>query len=37
MDIELGLWMLFFVGGYAAVLGYLLWIALRRHDGPDGP
>lgn len=35
MDIELAFWMLFFVGGYLAVLGYLLRIALRKEDGGE--
>jgi hypothetical protein len=30
MDVELIVWVLIFVGGYAAVLGYLLRIALRK-------
>ncbi len=30
MDWELAVWILVFVGGYSAVLGYLLMIALRK-------
>jgi hypothetical protein len=37
MDTELLLWMLFFMGGYSAVVGYLLWIVLRKGDDPDTP
>jgi len=33
MDSELLLWVLVFVGGYSAVLGYLLWVALRSRGG----
>lgn len=32
MDLELIFWMLVFVGGYLAVLGYLLRIALRQEN-----
>jgi hypothetical protein len=30
MDVELMVWVLIFVGGYAAVLAYLLRIAMRK-------
>jgi hypothetical protein len=33
MDLELVVWVLIFVGGYAAVLGYLLRIAMRKDPG----
>ncbi len=41
MDIELLTWMLFFIGGYAAVLGLLLRKAIWKDpkdplDGPTG-
>jgi hypothetical protein len=35
MDLELIAWILFFVGGYMIVLGYLLRTAMRK--GPGGP
>jgi len=34
MDLELLIWVLVFVGGYSAILGYLLWVAMR---GPRDP
>lgn len=38
MDTDLLLWMLFFFGGYAAVLGYLLKVAIfSKRDGTGGP
>jgi hypothetical protein len=38
MDLELLIWVLVFVGGYSVILGYLLWVAMRRRpeDAPDG-
>lgn len=33
MDLELILWILFFVGGYSVVLGYLLRIAIFGGGG----
>jgi hypothetical protein len=33
MDAELLFWIAFFVGGYSAVVGWLLRIALRERDG----
>jgi hypothetical protein len=36
MDLELIVWVLIFVGGYAAVLGYLLRIAMRKGTGSSG-
>lgn len=35
MDLELAFWMLFFVGGYAAVVGVLLRIALKKGDSGE--
>ena len=35
MDLELLFWMLVFVGGYLAVLAYLLRVAMSK--GPDEP
>jgi hypothetical protein len=35
MDLELMGWIVFFVGGYAMILGYLLRIAMRGR--PGGP
>jgi hypothetical protein len=32
MDTELIVWTIVFMGGYAAILGWLLRIALRRRD-----
>lgn len=37
MDGELLVWILFFFGGYSLVLGYLLWIAMRKREGPSDP
>lgn len=39
MDLELALWILFFVGGYSVILGYLLKIALssKEEPGPGRP
>jgi hypothetical protein len=36
MDLELIVWVLIFVGGYSAVLGYLLRIALRKDPRGSG-
>ncbi len=39
MDAELLTWIVVFVGGYVAVLGYLLWVAMRsgkRSEPPAG-
>lgn len=36
MDLELILWILFFVGGYSIVLGYLLRIAVFGGRGDAG-
>lgn len=36
MDLELILWILFFVGGYSVVLGYLLRIAIFGGGGGAG-
>jgi hypothetical protein len=37
MDLELALWIAVFVGGYSAVLGYLLRIALKKKDDAPPP
>jgi hypothetical protein len=38
MDLELVAWVLIFLGGYGAVLGWLLRIAMgKKADGPGGP
>jgi hypothetical protein len=36
MDLKLIVWVLIFVGGYAAVLGYLLRIAMRKDPRGSG-
>jgi hypothetical protein len=36
MDGELIFWILFFVGGYSLVVGYLLRIALREKEQAPG-
>jgi hypothetical protein len=36
MDLELVIWVLVFVGGYSVILGYLLWVAMRRTGGRAG-
>jgi hypothetical protein len=36
MDLELLIWVLVFVGGYSAILGYLLWVAMRGVRDPGG-
>lgn len=36
MDAELITWMVVYLGGYSAVLGYLLWIAIRNPGPPPG-
>jgi hypothetical protein len=35
MDLELIVWIVIFIGGYSAVLGYLLRIALRKASPHD--
>lgn len=36
MDLQLALWVLVFVGGYVAALGFLLRTAIWKKDGRGG-